>query len=177
MKQETSFVIRKMQVSDIGQMRKIYAYYVRTSTATFDINEPTESFYSAQVTPLIQTGLALVSCIGSMVTGYCYARPWKEKDAFAATYESTLYIHPAYRGRQQGQRLLESLIAEARIRGVHTFVASITSPNPGSEALHLRLGFKKVSHYSQVGYKFGQWLDLAGYQLLLHPSTSNPFEL
>jgi len=37
----------------------------------------------------------------------------------------------------------------------------------GGITLHERLGFKHVGTLPQVGFKFGRWLDLAFYQLLL----------
>ena len=36
--------------------------------------------------------------------------------------------------------------------------------NPASVALHERVGFSKVAHFKQVGYKFGQWIDVGYWQ-------------
>ena len=35
----------------------------------------------------------------------------------------------------------------------------------GSVALHASCGFEKVSHFREVGFKFGQWLDVVHMQL------------
>jgi len=40
-------------------------------------------------------------------------------------------------------------------------------PNPASIALHERLGFRKVSHFSELGFKLGRWIDVSHWQLLL----------
>ena len=40
-------------------------------------------------------------------------------------------------------------------------------PNPASVALHEKLGFSKIGQFSEVGFKFGQWVDVAYWQLLL----------
>jgi phosphinothricin acetyltransferase len=46
-------------------------------------------------------------------------------------------------------------------------VGAIDVENHASCRLHEKYGFKRVGLMPQVGYKFGQWLDLALYQLLL----------
>jgi phosphinothricin acetyltransferase len=44
-------------------------------------------------------------------------------------------------------------------------------PNPASVALHERLGFTKVAEFQQVGFKFGKWVNVAYWQLLLGPGN------
>ena len=51
--------------------------------------------------------------------------------------------------------------------GYRAMRAWVTELNVVSDALHLRLGFKKVSHFKKVGLKFGRWLDVVDYELLL----------
>ena len=46
-------------------------------------------------------------------------------------------------------------------------MAGIDATNAASIAMHVRLGFKHVGTLPQVGFKFGRWLDLAFYQMLL----------
>ena len=38
---------------------------------------------------------------------------------------------------------------------------------PASIALQESLGFQRVAHFKEVGYKFGQWLDVVFLQLML----------
>ena len=53
--------------------------------------------------------------------------------------------------------------------GVHTAVALVALPNPGSIALHKACGFEHVGTMREVGYKFDQWIDVEWYQKMLHP--------
>ena len=48
-------------------------------------------------------------------------------------------------------------------------IACITDDNIASKSLHIRLGFKQVSHFKKVGLKFDRWLDVVDYELLLTP--------
>lgn len=48
-------------------------------------------------------------------------------------------------------------------------IAGMDSENTGSYQFHERLGFKEVARFSEVGFKFGKWLNLVFMQLILEP--------
>jgi len=50
-------------------------------------------------------------------------------------------------------------------------IGGIALPNPASERLHEKLGFTKVAHFPEVGSKFGKWIDVAYWQLILVPGA------
>ena len=87
--------------------------------------------------------------------------------AYKYSVEHSVYVHTAHRGRGLGITVMQALIEAARQRGVHAMIGGIDASNQGSIALHQRLGFQHVGTLPQVGFKFGRWLDLAFYQLLL----------
>lgn len=87
--------------------------------------------------------------------------------AYKYSVEHSVYVHAGHRGRGLGALALRALIDEARRREVHALVGGIDATNAGSIALHERLGFRHAGTLPQVGFKFGRWLDLAFYVLLL----------
>lgn len=87
--------------------------------------------------------------------------------AYKYTVEHSVYVHQDHRGRGLGRVVMEALIGVAKTRDVHCLIGGIDATNAGSIALHERLGFRHVGTLPQVGFKFGRWLDLAFYQLLL----------
>jgi L-amino acid N-acyltransferase len=87
--------------------------------------------------------------------------------AYKYTVEHSVYVHKDQRGRGLGRVVMEELIAAARQNNLHAIMGGIDATNAGSIALHERLGFKHVGTLPEVGFKFGRWLDLAFYQLLL----------
>ena len=95
--------------------------------------------------------------------------------AYKYTVEHSVYVHKDHRGKGLGQVVMRALIDEARQRDVHAMVGAIDAANAGSIALHERLGFRPVGTLPQVGFKFGRWLDLAFYQLLLE-TPANPVD-
>lgn len=87
--------------------------------------------------------------------------------AYKYTVEHSVYVHQDHRGKGLGRVLMQALIEAARQGDLHAMIGGIDASNRGSIALHERLGFKHVGTLPQVGFKFGRWLDLAFYQLLL----------
>lgn len=87
--------------------------------------------------------------------------------AYKYTVEHSVYVHKDHRGQGLGRVVMQHLIATARKNNLHAMMGGIDAANVGSIALHERLGFRHVGTLPQVGFKFGGWLDLAFYQLLL----------
>lgn len=87
--------------------------------------------------------------------------------AYKYSVEHSVYVHKDHRGRGLGEALLLRLINAAREQQYHAMVGGIDMSNAGSIALHQKLGFVHAGTIRQAGFKFGQWLDLGFYQLLL----------
>lgn len=108
----------------------------------------------------VEDGAGTLLAFGS----YGTFRAWP---AYKYTVEHSVYVHKDHRGRGLGRTVMQELIAAARQNELHAMMGGIDATNTGSIALHEQLGFKHVGTLPQVGFKFGRWLDLAFYQLLL----------
>jgi phosphinothricin acetyltransferase len=51
--------------------------------------------------------------------------------------------------------------------GKHVMIAGVDAQNAPSLRFHERLGFERVAHFREVGFKFERWLDLVFLQRLL----------
>ncbi|CAM4042374.1 GNAT family N-acetyltransferase [Roseateles saccharophilus] len=87
--------------------------------------------------------------------------------AYKYTVEHSVYVHKDQRGKGLGLLLMERLIAAARQQQLHVMVGAIDIANQGSIALHRKLGFVHSGTIGQAAFKFGRWLDLGFYQLVL----------
>jgi phosphinothricin acetyltransferase len=67
-------------------------------------------------------------------------------------------------GKGLGTQLYQALLDRLESTTAHTIVGSIALPNLPSIALHEKLGFQKVAHFKEVGWKFGQWIDVGYWQ-------------
>ena len=70
-------------------------------------------------------------------------------------------------GKGKGSELLGALLAELRSRHIHCVIGGVALPNPASVALLEKFNLRQVARFSEVGYKFGQWIDVGYWQLLL----------
>jgi L-amino acid N-acyltransferase len=87
--------------------------------------------------------------------------------AYQYSVEHSVYVHKDQRGHGIGAALMQPLIAAAREQERHVMVGGIDMTNAASIALHERLGFTHAGTIRQAGFKFGRWLDLGFWQLLL----------
>lgn len=87
--------------------------------------------------------------------------------AYKYSVEHSVYVHKNQRGQGIGEKLMKALIARAREQQLHVMVGGIDVANAGSIALHQKLGFEHAGTIRQAGFKFGHWLDLGFYQLVL----------
>ena len=87
--------------------------------------------------------------------------------AYKYSVEHSIYVDARCRGRGVGKRLLQEIIAAAQGQGYHILVGGIDATNSVSIRLHETLGFTCCGTIRQAGFKFGRWLDLSFYQLIL----------
>jgi len=87
--------------------------------------------------------------------------------AYKYSVEHSVYVHGNHRGKGVGMALMQRLIEVARQQEFHIMVGGIDVSNRASIALHEKLGFFHAGTIRHAGFKFGRWLDLAFYQLLL----------
>jgi phosphinothricin acetyltransferase len=66
------------------------------------------------------------------------------------------------------------LLSLLKAQGFVSVLGGITLPNPASERLHERFGFKPVGRYKNVGYKCDAWHDVGFYELELNTPSPAP---
>jgi L-amino acid N-acyltransferase len=96
--------------------------------------------------------------------------------AYKYSIEHSIYVHQRHRGKGLGKALLQALIVEATRQNYHLLVGGIEASNAASIALHESQGFTHAGTIHHAGYKFGRWLDLSFYELLL-PTPVSPSEV
>lgn len=116
----------------------------------------------------------VVAELDGRFAGYAKAGPWRERAAYQWTPESGIYVEPFAQRRGVGAALYARLIDALKAQGFHSVIGGVTLPNEASVRLHERLGFVKISHVKDAGWKFNQWHDVGFWQLMLNPGASPP---
>ena len=162
-------IIRNITRRDIKSTLDIYNSYIESSVATFE----EETIDAAELEQRIDEVLTkggnwLVADDNGIIMGYAYSSDWHKRSAFRFSTEVSAYLSNAYLSQGVGTALYSALFKKIEENKKHSIIASITLPNPSSVSLHEKFGMQKVAHLNEVGFKFGQWLDVGYWQLVLN---------
>lgn len=163
----TGPLVRDATAADLPAIRAIFNHWIEHSTASFrtapDTEAQTRSWFSGRG----DEHPVLVAEEGGEVLGWASLGPHKPTGGYRHTVELSVYLREDARGNGLGKRLLGELVERARAAGHHAMLGGVCTEQVASMRLHESLGFEKVAHYREVGFKFGRWLDVVYYQKLL----------
>ena len=161
-------MIRPVSLKDAPAITAIYNPYIRETVITFEEEAVTAGEIEKRIQNILSLGYPyLVMELEKRVIAYAYAGQWRSRSAYRHTVETSIYLERNLTGKGFGSTLYQALLDEIRKLDIHIVLGGITLPNPASVRLHEKLGFKKVAHFNEAGYKFGQWLDVGFWQLSL----------
>lgn len=166
--------IRLATENDAEQIAAIYAPIVRDTWISFETSVPTADQFRQRIQHVGARYPWLVCANGDDIMGYVYGSLHSERAAYMWSVNITVYIKDTYRRLGVGQTLYTTLFELLKLLGYYNAFAGVTLPNDGSVGLHESLGFQKVSHYKNTGYKFGKWLDVGWWQLQLQDLQDSP---
>lgn len=169
MSQSPPIHIRPAALGDLPAIREIYNHYVLTSTCTFQLEPDTDAERLAWFREHGDRHPVLVAETSGDVVGWGSLSPWNKRAAYARSVEASVYVRADWQRRGLGKALLEALIERARAVGHHVVIGGACTEQTGSVALQESLGFERVACFRQVGHKFGRWLDVAYFQIVLAP--------
>ena len=160
-------IIRHATLADAPAIAEIYNYEVENETSTFDLVP--RSLDDQREWQAARSGAfaVIVAEIDGQVVGFGALSPYKERAAYRAAVEDSIYVRRDSARRGIGKALLEHLLVTAKDGGFHTVLARIATENEASIALHQALGFDVVGIEKQVGRKFNRWLDVMLLQHML----------
>ncbi len=160
--------IRKVVPFDAEAIAQIYNHYISNTIITFEENPVLSAEILRRIQEIQSISLPwLIAEIDDEILGYAYASRWKERAAYRFSVETTVYVQPDCFKQGIGSCLYNQLIHSLRTKGAHAAMGGIALPNEPSVSLHEKLGFKKVAHFNEVGYKFNQWIDVGYWQHIL----------
>lgn len=152
--------IRACTPEDVKDICEIYNHYIENTTITFEENPVDHNEMLKRMESYTQTYPWYVCEVDCKVIGYAYATKWKERSAYKHSVEVTVYLKHSLAGKGYGTALYAALLDALYKMNCHLILAGIALPNDASIKLHESYGFKKVAHFSEVGRKFDNWIDV-----------------
>ena len=142
---------------------------ITTSTAPYDYTPRTLEMMTGWFEAKRKGGYPVIGVedSSSQLMGFASYGAFRAWPAYKYTVEHSVYVDSRFRGRGVGRVLLKEIIENARSWDYHVLIGGIDTFNRASIALHEKLGFTHCATIQQVGFKFGRWLDLSFYQLIL----------
>jgi len=160
--------IRQCTLDDSKQICDIYNYYIKNTIITFEETLVTAQIMAQRIETYTQQFPWLVlEDEKKQIVGYAYANKLAERSAFQHSVEMTVYLHHEAGGKGYGKALYKALLSLLAKAEFHVAIAVISLPNHPSVKLHESFGFNQVGHFSQVGRKFDQWIDVGYWQVML----------
>lgn len=160
-------MIRPATPTDGAAIAAIYNPYIRDTTITFEEELVSAEEIAGRITKVTADFPWLVWEEAGEVIGYAYAGTWRTRHAYRFAVETAIYLAAGQQGTGRGTLLYQALLAELRQRGFHLVLGCLALPNEPSIRLHEKLGFKKVGHMREAGWKFGAWVDVGFWELVL----------
>jgi phosphinothricin acetyltransferase len=162
-------MIRPVRAEDAPAICAIYNHYIKNTVITFEeeLLEP----------PEIKRRIAAVSAKypwfvreeNGEILGYAYANSYRDRSAYRYAAELSIYLKEDRLGEGIGSGLFERLLSELKETKLHALVSAITLPNDRSIALQKKFGFREIACFAEIGFKFGKWLDVAYWELVITP--------
>src|SRR5687768_538648 len=153
--------IRDASVDDLPGLLAIYNEVIATSTAIYTEQPSTlderVAWWNARVA---QRYPVLVATDSTGVVGFASFGDFRAWPGYRFTVEHSVHVRGDRRGTGIGSRLMQPLFGRASALGKHVMIAGVDASNAASLRFHERLGFERVAHFREVGFKFGRWLDL-----------------
>ena len=157
--------IRGAAPDDAEAIAAIYRPVVLETGISFDWEPPTAEAWRERIAKVTTRYPWLVALDDhEEVAGFAYANTHRDAPSYQWSVNTSVYIRDDQRGRGLGKVLYARLFDElAGLGNVHAF-AGVALPNPASVALHDAVGFRHLGTFEKVGFKLGQWRDVAWFQ-------------
>ena len=160
--------VRDAREADLPSLLAIYNDVIATSTAVYRDEPATLEDRQHWWDDRVGQGYpVLVATEHDELTGFATFGDFRAWPGYRFTVEHSVHVRTDKRAQGVGTALMRPLLERASALGKHVMVAGVDAENAKSLAFHERLGFVRVAHFREVGFKFNRWLDLVFLQRML----------
>ncbi len=174
---EKKIKFRFATVEDASKILKIYEYYIKNTTITFEYDVPTLLEFKERIEKILPEYPYIVCECENKILGYAYAHKVWERAAYMWDAELSVYIDKDYVQNGLGKKLYKILIEILKLQNVVNVYGCVTFPNEKSDRLHESFGFKKIGIFENSGYKFGKWIGVTWFHKAILEHKNEPEKL
>ena len=158
-----------------AEILAIFNEAIANSTALYDYEPRTMAMMDAWFEGKFRGNYPVIGAIddSGRLLGFATYGMFRERPAYKYTVEHSVYVDRECRGRGVGRMLLAALIERAVSQDYHVLIGGIDGDNTVSVEMHRKFGFTFCGEIRDAGFKFGRWLNLHFYQLILD-TPKNP---
>jgi len=162
-------IIKPCVEKQLPEILAIFNEAILNSTALYDYKPRTMENMAAWFDAKCKGNYPIIGIFDSSesLLGFGSYGSFRNWPAYKYTIEHSIYVRSDMRGKGLGKILLNEIINSATSQDYHVLVGGIDATNAISIKLHESLGFVYSGTIKHAGFKFGHWLDLAFYQLIL----------
>ena len=153
--------IRDATLEDLEPILAIYNHVIANTTAVWTEEADSLAGRKAWFEGRRAAGYPiLVASDASAILGFASFGDFRAWPGYRHTVEHSIHVRDGERRRGIGSALLPALIERAASLDKHVLLAGIDGENAPSIQFHKRFGFADAGRLSEVGYKFGRFIDL-----------------
>jgi phosphinothricin acetyltransferase len=167
--------IRAATVDDAWTIATLYAPHVEASYASFEEMAPSTEEMARRMADPPALPWLVAECEDAIV-GFAYAAHHRVRPAYRWSCDLSVYLAADSTGNGIGTALYARLVPLVRDLGHVSAYAAIALPNAASVALHRAQGFEQLGTFRDVGFKLGEWRDVAWFHLPLVDPPADPPE-
>lgn len=160
-------IVTKIVKEDYAQVLDIYNHYILNTTHTFELEPLNLAEFTRRIENILLQYPFLVLKEKDKVLGFGYLSCFNERKAYDISCDLSIYLAPDERHQGCGTQLWLNLLAKAKEIGIKNIISIITGENEASISFHQKLGFIEAGRLTDIGYKFGRYLDVVFYQYKL----------
>jgi L-amino acid N-acyltransferase YncA len=162
---QMEFVLEPMTEKYGKEVMAIFNYYIENSYAAYFEQRLPEVFFG-KLLELANGYPAYVvkDILSNKIIGFGFLRLYHPLPAFRETAEITYFLATVAVGQGLGRILLDRLLQDAKVLGIHQILASVSSLNEPSLRFHRKNGFRECGRFGAIGRKKGTAFDVIWFQ-------------
>lgn len=168
------YTYRLANKNDVKYILDIYAPYITDTIVSFEVEVPSIDEFEKRFETISDEYPYIVCENKEKIIGFAYAHRYMDRSAYQWDAELSIYIDHTFQGKSIGQELYMKLFELLKLQNVINVYGCVTSPNPRSEALHLKLGFSKIGIFHNTGFKLNQWIDVVWFEKTIGEYSQKP---